>query len=146
MARRKHDLGIDRADLKSLAVVEEAIPLAAVSGKIRPVVDIFPERLDIEDVRADRGRRAGFLLQVLGGREMIRVGMSVKDPFDSKTLGADVSEDRVNILGGCRTRLLIEVEDRIDDGAFAACRIAHNVLDAPGPRVEEALHFRRRPV
>ena len=118
---------------------KEAVPLRAVRDKLRPVVDALPQLLDIDHVLADRGLRAGLLLQVMGGREMVGMRMRVEDPFHRQVIVADVAQDLVRTLGCRRARLLVEIEHGIDDGAFAGLGIGDDVLDAPRAFVEEAL-------
>ena len=105
------------AEPERLAVGEQPVPLRAVGLKIGAVVDVLPELLDVDDVRADRGRRAGLLLEIVRGGEMVGVRMGVEDPFDRQALLRDMGEDRIGAAGRDRAGLLVEVEHRIDDRA-----------------------------
>ena len=57
MAWRKHDAGVNIAEFKGLPVLEQAVPLAPVFGKVRPVIDPFPKLLNVHHTFADRSWR-----------------------------------------------------------------------------------------
>src|SRR5258705_7249842 len=117
---------------------EQTVPLRTVGWERRPVVDALPEALHVDDTLTDRRRRARLLLQIMCGREVVGVRMGVEDPYDRQVIFGDKGKDRIRIDGPGRPRFFVEVEHRIDDGAGPGSRIADDVLDAPGARVEEA--------
>lgn len=80
MTRREHDAGFNIADLEALAVRKQTIPLRSVRRKVRPVIGLLPELLDLTDTISNRRRRARFLLQVMSCRKMVCMGMRIENP------------------------------------------------------------------
>ena len=120
MAGRNQDTGIHLSDLEALAVLEQVIPLRAIGRQRRPIVDFLPQRLHVDDMFADRGRSAGHALQILRGREMVGMRMSIEDPRDAEVLLLDIVEDFIGTPGRGRVRLFVEIKDGVDDGAAVA--------------------------
>lgn len=68
---------------------------------------------------------------------MVGVRVGVEYPLETQVRPADIIQQGIGAVGRCGTRFLIEVENRIDDGAGLGVRIAHHVLDRIGARVEK---------
>src|SRR5262245_54840681 len=115
------------------------IPLRAVGFEIGEVVDVLPELLDVDDMLADGGSRAGLALEIVGGRKMIGMRMGIEDPFDLQPLFRNMGEDGVGTSGRDGAGLLVEIEHGVYDRAGFGGRIGDDVLDAAGPRLVETL-------
>ena len=92
---------------------------------------------------ADRGLGAGLLFQIVGGGEVVGMGVGVEDPLDGQPLLGDVAQNCVGVRRAGGAGLLVEIEDGVDDGAAPGRGIGDDILDAPGARVEEAFNTRR---
>jgi hypothetical protein len=68
--------------------------------------------------------------------------MGVEDPFDLEPVLLDIGKDGVGVTGRSRARLLVEIENWIDDRTRPRLRIGDDVLDREGAVVEETLHKR----
>jgi hypothetical protein len=138
MTWRKDHLGFKSADPEPFAIFEQPIPLRPVRRKGRPIVDSFPERLNADDMRADTGRRPGLFRKIPCRRKVVSMRMSIKDLFNGQAILVHIVENHFGAARRRRSRLLIEVEHGIDDGAPPSYGIGDDVLDAACPALVEA--------
>ena len=138
MTWRKDHLGIELADSKPFAILEQPVPLRSVGWKGRPIVDSFPERLNTDDMLADAGRRTGVFRKIPWRRNVVSMRMSVKDPFNRQAILVHIVENHVGAARRCRSRRLIKIEHGIDDDTPPSYWIGDDVLDATCPALVEA--------
>lgn len=101
MTGREQNLDIAFPDGEAVAVSKQPVPLCAVCREgIWIVVDVLPEPLDVGDLFANGGWRAGLVLKISGGREMVGMRVSIEDPFDHVAVLMDELEDLVGRPGG----------------------------------------------
>ena len=68
-------------DCEPIAISEQAIPLGAIRGqRVREIVDVLPEPLDLDYTLTNPGRCTRLLANVCGRGQMIGVGVGVEDP------------------------------------------------------------------
>ncbi|MNP03773.1 hypothetical protein D3C76_956690 [compost metagenome] len=128
------------ADPQFLAILQQAVELAAIGTEFLPPVEQSGEgTLHAGDSRSDGDTPAQLPLEVGGSRQMIGVGMGFQQPFDAQALLADMGDHRVGAGMADAPGGGIVVQHRIDDGAGVARRIAHHVAVGVCPRVEESL-------
>ncbi len=141
VARSQQDVDVQVADPEAFAVGEELVPLRTV-GRERGVVivDAFPQLLHVDDLFADRGRHAGFRIEIAGRREVVGVGMRVQNPDQLVAFTFDVGEQGVGRSRRRGRRIRVEIEDRVDDGAGFRFGIGDDVLNALRALLEEAGH------
>lgn len=72
VARRKHDAGRDAADGEGVAVNEQPVPLTAIDAQIRPIVDLRPDLLDIDNSCANGDWRTRNPFEIGCSRQMPR--------------------------------------------------------------------------
>jgi hypothetical protein len=74
---REHDTGLKIPDFETLTGLKEMIPLGAVSGEVRPVIDFLPELPDLSDPITNSRWSTGPAFQVLSRRKMIGMRMGI---------------------------------------------------------------------
>src|SRR4051794_14090040 len=76
------------------------------------------------------------------GGEMVGMRVSVEDPLQLQPVFPQEIEQDIRALRTRCAGFLVEVEDRIDDGAALRGRIGDDILDGPGRLVIEAADLR----
>ena len=125
-------------DLEPLAVLEQAIEVAAVRPQVGGVEHRPENALHLLDVLADADPGAGLRLHVGRAGQVVGVGVGLERPFDRQPTfrrGGEDGLDRADIdLAG----LGIVVEHRIDHGGAPGRRIGHQIAERIGRLVEES--------
>ena len=93
-------LDVDPADLKVSPSANSRSHWSR-PREMSEIIDPLPELLDFHDVLADRGVRAGLILQVSRRRKVIGMRMGVEDPLDRQLSRA--AERQQSIGGTCPT-------------------------------------------
>lgn len=107
-------------DVQAVALGEEAVELAAVALELGTLVEDLAEGvLNHRDLLADPDPAAQPLLDIGRGREVVGVDMRLEDPLQIEPLGLDEGDHGIGRARVGPPRGIIEVEDRIDDGAGA---------------------------
>jgi hypothetical protein len=66
-----------------------------VAGKIRPIVNILPDLLDVAHMRTDPRGSARLRLDVTRGGKVIGMRMGVENPVNRQTSFGNVLQDRI---------------------------------------------------
>src|SRR5581483_10774164 len=126
-----------------VAILEQAVELAAVAAEFGALVEDLSERLlDGEDVVANSDSAAELLLDVGRSREMVGMGMGLDQPLQLQAVGPDIVDQNVGGLVADATGRIIDVHHGIDDPAGCGLRVAHHIADGAGVRIEKACHLR----
>ncbi len=129
---------LEVADGEGVALLEEAVELAAVAGELGAGVEGLAEDvLHHGDVGADAGLAAQRLVQVGRGGEVVGVDVGLEDPLHLEAVVADEGDDRVGGAHVGATGGVVEVEHRVEDRAGVAVGILHHVAEGVGGLVEE---------
>ena len=140
MARGRDDARHDLPYLEGLAVGEQVVELAAVSGEVLEVENAFERLLHGRHTRTDGRLAAELLAQVGSTGQMIGMYVGLEDPVDAEPVVPYVRDDFISRCRGCPACIGIVVEDRVHDGGPARRRIADHVRDREGIGVVESFY------
>jgi len=146
MAGRVHHPRGEIADGEGVAILEQAVELAAVAGDAGTGIEDPAEGLlDRRDMLADAELRAEARLQEVSGAQMIGMDMSFQDPIDRQMLRCDVRQQPIGGAMPGPARCRVEIEHAIDDRTALGDGIGDGVADGKGFFVEETddvrVHF-----
>ena len=132
------DMGGHGADRIAVAVLEQAVELAAVALELGSLVEDLAEGfLNDRDVLADTEPAAEFALDVGRRREVVGMDVGLDQPFEPPAVAPDMVDDAVGAVVCDAARRVVDVHHRIDDRAGVGRGIAHDVADRVGRCVEE---------
>ncbi len=142
MAGRQHGERRHRADPVGVAILEQAVELAAVALELGALVEDLAEHLlhDL-DVLADAELAAELPLNVGRRRKVVRVRVRLDQPFNLEAVLVHEVDDPVGRLVGDAAGRVIDVHDAIDDGAGIRLGILHHIADRVGRLIEERRDF-----
>ena len=130
--------GGDAADLEGVAVAEQLVELAAVTGEARFHVEQGGEGvLHRAHLLADGQAAAELGAQVVAGTQVVGMHMGFQDPLHAQALFADVGDHPLGAGVGGAAGSRIVIEHGVDQGALAAVGIGHHVAVGAGGGVEE---------
>ena len=144
MAGRRNDFDLEPAERKHVAVLQEAVEVAAF--RLPFAAELRRECfLHVPNPRADGGLRANAPFQMVGCRQMVGMRMRFQDPFDRQARVASGSEHPFGAFDVDPPAGRIITEHGIDDRRRPRDRIADEIANAVRGLVEEGLHARYCP-
>ena len=72
---------------------------------------------------------------------MVGVNVRLDDPFELEAVVPDPGDHLIGVGVGDAAGRIVDVHDRIDDGAGVGCRILDDIADCVGVGIEERLHL-----
>src|SRR6516225_11465556 len=102
MSWRKDHLCSEFADPEPLAIFEKPVPLRSIGSKGRPIIDLFPERLNTDDMLPDAGQRPSVFRKIPCRGKVVGMRMGIKNPFNSQAVLVHKVENSVG--AACRRR------------------------------------------
>src|SRR5882724_8596286 len=116
------------------------VELAAVALELGAgIEDLAESILHDGDLLADADSASQSLLDVGGSRKMIGMDVGFEYPFELQPVLRHVVDERVGRVSAGAPGSRIVVENRIDDGAYVARRIARDIAHGVGCFIEKAL-------
>ncbi|VXD00541.1 hypothetical protein SPHINGOT1_300004 [Sphingomonas sp. T1] len=136
--------GVDVADGKAVAVLEQPVELGTVALKIGAGVEDFAEHvLNPDDLTADRELPAKRLLKIRCRRQVIGMSMGFQQPIDRQSLIPHVSDHCVRRRSFGPARRGVKIEDAVDDRSLFRRRVPNDVGRCVGRLIKEGLNDRR---
>jgi hypothetical protein len=128
---------------EGLAVIEQVIELGSISGELRSQVKQRLENLlDAINHAPDCDTSSDLRLEVRRIREVICVGVGLKDPVDGELLRTNESDHVVCRRVRRAPAAWVEIENRVDDGTVPSLVIEHDMGEGAGGLVQKGLNQR----
>ena len=140
MTGRVEHLGIKRADLEPLAVLEQMVEVAAIGFQIGGVEDRPENALHIFDVLADADLGAGLRLHIGRAGQVVGMGVGLERPGDAIAVLLGEAQHRLDRAGIDLAGARIVVEYRIDERSLLGGGVGNNVADRIGRLVKERVN------
>ena len=128
VAWREHHAQVKIADAERVAVGKKPVEIGLRVECARRVVEVAPEPRDFPNLLAYGVRRAGLLLEIRRGHQVVGMRVRVEDPFERQTLALNPVERPVGRLGRGAGAGRVEVENHVDQCAFFRCRVDADIL------------------
>ena len=139
MTGRMQHFDIQRANLESLAILEQMVEFGAIQRNVWRIKHRAENLLHVAHMFADPDKCAGLVLDVRGGREVVGVNMGLQHPIDFGVIRLCCRQQSINRTDGRLSRSVIVVEHRIDHRSLSALRIDDQIGYRIGRLIEKGL-------
>lgn len=119
-----------------ITIFKQSVELAPVPLKSGSLVKYLSEDfLNYRNSGTNSDLTANLFLNIWSGGEMIGMGMRFDDPLQFQPGRSDEPDELICVAKADVTGCLVEIENRIYNGACIRSRVPHHIADGVGRRI-----------
>ena len=131
-------LGLEGTNLKTVAIAQQAVELAAVASEFGARVEQLAKHvLHRGDVRTNGQLAAQVFLQIGRCRQMVSVHMRLQNPLHAQIQRLHTRHQLVGAGGAGAARLGVVVQHAVDQGALPGRQVGQDVAEGERGRIKK---------